>query len=189
MSGVDKGDAHDSGPFGDVRKLITDTFIRQMYLKRDKVVLESGGHEERYQYQWGTRALHEFPKKDILDSVANVNRGSGLMKNIPLMFDMFCIVIDNEQTDDNVQETAYGNLRQCRRTGQSFECWRYEQRWRWNGLVLINILIKSFSLFGYCVSAFSPASSYMKKKIIISCSIKVKADYFFLSTFFASSGK
>lgn len=64
-----EGDDHDY--FGDVKKLITETFVRQLYLKREKIVVETGGGE-KFEYSWGARANLEFPKKDILDTVAEV---------------------------------------------------------------------------------------------------------------------
>lgn len=70
---MDNEDA-DHPPFGDYKKIITETFVKQLYLKREKVVLESGGTDERYQYQWGLRAAQEFTKKDILDNVAKVRK-------------------------------------------------------------------------------------------------------------------
>lgn len=60
--------------FGDYKKIITETFVKQLYLKREKVVLESGGTDERYQYQWGLRTSLEFTKKDIFDNVAKVRK-------------------------------------------------------------------------------------------------------------------
>lgn len=53
--------------FGDVPKLVTETFIKQAYLVRTKQVVE-GMNEDRFFYGWGIRAEYELSKKDILES-------------------------------------------------------------------------------------------------------------------------
>ncbi|XP_062562300.1 non-structural maintenance of chromosomes element 3 homolog [Armigeres subalbatus] len=53
--------------FGDVPKLIKETFIKQAYLVRTKQVVE-GMNEDRYFYGWGKRAEYELSKRDILES-------------------------------------------------------------------------------------------------------------------------
>lgn len=57
--------------FGDVRKLVTQTFIKQAYLVRTKKVVE-GMNEDRIFIGWGVRAEHELSKKDILESMCKL---------------------------------------------------------------------------------------------------------------------
>nr|XP_019534000.2 non-structural maintenance of chromosomes element 3 homolog [Aedes albopictus] len=57
--------------FGDVRKLITETFVKQAYLVRTKQVVE-GMNDDRFFYGWGARAEHELSKKDILESICKL---------------------------------------------------------------------------------------------------------------------
>lgn len=59
--------------FGDVRKLVLDVFVRQLYLKKTKLTMEAS-NEVRIQLEWGQRAELEFARKDVLQAVA------GLMK-------------------------------------------------------------------------------------------------------------
>ncbi|XP_055387058.1 melanoma-associated antigen D2 [Condylostylus longicornis] len=61
---------NDSFPFV-VKKLLTETFVKQLYLKRTKVQPISASEAE-YILEWGYRAQEEFSKKDILDIVANI---------------------------------------------------------------------------------------------------------------------
>ncbi|XP_055618115.1 non-structural maintenance of chromosomes element 3 homolog [Toxorhynchites rutilus septentrionalis] len=57
--------------FGDVRKLITETFVKQVYLVRNRQ--EFGGmSEDRFYYSWGARANHELSKTDILESMCKL---------------------------------------------------------------------------------------------------------------------
>lgn len=57
--------------FGNVRKLITETFMKQAYLIRKKQIVE-GMNDDRYFFVWGARAEHELPKKDILESICKL---------------------------------------------------------------------------------------------------------------------
>ncbi|XP_055546187.1 non-structural maintenance of chromosomes element 3 homolog [Wyeomyia smithii] len=57
--------------FGNVRKLITETFAKQAYLVRVKQVVE-GMNDDRFFYSWGVRAEHELSKKDILESICKL---------------------------------------------------------------------------------------------------------------------
>lgn len=66
------GGTQSNGAFGDIRKLVSEIFVKQMYVKREKTVLETAAHEERFQYTWNIRAHHEFPKQNMLDNVAKV---------------------------------------------------------------------------------------------------------------------
>ncbi|KAI9580871.1 melanoma-associated antigen D2 isoform X1 [Glossina fuscipes] len=54
-----------------IRKLITDTFVKQLYLKREKSNsdLET---EIKYCYSWGFRAHQEFDKKCLLFATAQI---------------------------------------------------------------------------------------------------------------------
>ncbi|XP_055616171.1 non-structural maintenance of chromosomes element 3 homolog [Toxorhynchites rutilus septentrionalis] len=62
---IHEGEEHQY--FGNVRKLITETFLKQAYLVRSKQIVE-GMNEDRYFYSWGVRSDHELSKKDILES-------------------------------------------------------------------------------------------------------------------------
>ncbi|XP_075146401.1 necdin, MAGE family member [Haematobia irritans] len=57
--------------FGNIKKLITETFVKQLYLKREKVVsdLES---EIKIYYSWAFRAHVEFDKKLVLEATAKI---------------------------------------------------------------------------------------------------------------------
>lgn len=57
--------------FGDVSKLIKETFPRQLYLKRTKVETE-GVNEVQIHISWGARAEKEFDKKSVLQAVADI---------------------------------------------------------------------------------------------------------------------
>jgi non-structural maintenance of chromosomes element 3 len=57
--------------FGHVKSLIQDQFVKQLYLKRTKVVVE-GLNVDRYTYTWGERAEHEMEKKVILESICKL---------------------------------------------------------------------------------------------------------------------
>lgn len=46
--------------------------MKQLYLKREKIEVETGASGEKFEFSWGARANLEFPKKDILDTVAEV---------------------------------------------------------------------------------------------------------------------
>ncbi|XP_061394737.1 melanoma-associated antigen D2-like [Musca vetustissima] len=50
---------------GNVKKLLTETFVKQLYLKRDKVISDMNG-ETIFFYNWGRRAHIEFDKEMIL---------------------------------------------------------------------------------------------------------------------------
>ncbi|KAM7361368.1 necdin, MAGE family member [Cochliomyia hominivorax] len=58
-----------------LKKLITETFVKQLYLKREKVVsdLES---ETKFYYYWGFRAEREFDKKQLLEATAKILKKS-----------------------------------------------------------------------------------------------------------------
>lgn len=57
--------------FGNVRKLVNETFLKQTYLVRTKQVVE-GMNEDRFFFSWGSRANHELSKKDILESICKL---------------------------------------------------------------------------------------------------------------------
>ncbi|XP_013102157.2 melanoma-associated antigen D2 [Stomoxys calcitrans] len=58
--------------FGDnIKKLITETFVKQLYLKREKVVSEMES-EVKFYYSWGFRAHMEFDKKMVLEATAKI---------------------------------------------------------------------------------------------------------------------
>lgn len=60
-----------------IRKLIKDTFSRQLYLKRNKIEIE-GKNEPEIHLSWGARADLEYDKKMILDSVSKIMHKSPL---------------------------------------------------------------------------------------------------------------
>ncbi|NXE44436.1 NSE3 protein, partial [Ptilorrhoa leucosticta] len=55
--------------FGDVRKLVTDEFVRQKYLENTPIPLTD---PPEFKYQWGPRAEKETSKKDVLNFVAKI---------------------------------------------------------------------------------------------------------------------
>ncbi|NXW67521.1 NSE3 protein, partial [Hirundo rustica] len=55
--------------FGDVRKLVTEEFVRQKYLETTPIPLTD---PPEFKFQWGPRAEKEISKKDVLNSVAKV---------------------------------------------------------------------------------------------------------------------
>ncbi|XP_012705527.2 necdin-like 2 [Fundulus heteroclitus] len=65
---VDSGLKHDE--FGDVRKLVTDEFVRQRYLEYNRVA-----HTEpvEYEFRWGQRADMEVSKAKILEFMAELH--------------------------------------------------------------------------------------------------------------------
>ncbi|XP_055679343.1 melanoma-associated antigen D2 [Lutzomyia longipalpis] len=57
--------------FGNVRKFLTETFIKQLYLVREKVE-EEGGTDFILYYSWGPRSTYEVPKGEMLEYVAEL---------------------------------------------------------------------------------------------------------------------
>ncbi|XP_059693410.1 non-structural maintenance of chromosomes element 3 homolog isoform X1 [Haemorhous mexicanus] len=57
------------GVFGDVRKLVTEEFVRQKYLEITPIPLTD---PPEFKYQWGPRAEKETSKKDVLNFVAKM---------------------------------------------------------------------------------------------------------------------
>ncbi|XP_018424644.1 PREDICTED: non-structural maintenance of chromosomes element 3 homolog [Nanorana parkeri] len=57
--------------FGDVKKLVTDEFVKQKYLEYNKMP-----HTDptEYEFQWGPRALKETSKRSILEFVSKVQQ-------------------------------------------------------------------------------------------------------------------
>ncbi|NXU01758.1 NSE3 protein, partial [Buphagus erythrorhynchus] len=55
--------------FGDVRKLVTEEFVRQKYLETTPIPLTD---PPEFKYQWGPRAEKETSKKDVLNFVARI---------------------------------------------------------------------------------------------------------------------
>ncbi|XP_066436753.1 non-structural maintenance of chromosomes element 3 homolog [Eleutherodactylus coqui] len=66
---VDPGERHKD--FGDVRKLVTDTFVKQKYLEYIKIP-----HTDppEYEFRWGPRAFKETSKLKILDFVSKIQQ-------------------------------------------------------------------------------------------------------------------
>ncbi|XP_030825983.1 non-structural maintenance of chromosomes element 3 homolog isoform X2 [Camarhynchus parvulus] len=55
--------------FGDVRKLVTEEFVRQKYLEATPIPLTE---PPEFKFQWGPRAEKETSKKDVLNFVAKM---------------------------------------------------------------------------------------------------------------------
>ncbi|NWR26281.1 NSE3 protein, partial [Emberiza fucata] len=55
--------------FGDVKKLVTEEFVRQKYLEVTPIPLTD---PPEFKFQWGPRAEKETPKKDVLNFVAKI---------------------------------------------------------------------------------------------------------------------
>ncbi|NWZ14711.1 NSE3 protein, partial [Agelaius phoeniceus] len=55
--------------FGDVRKLVTEEFVRQKYLETTPIPLTD---PPEFKFQWGPRAEKETSKKDVLNFVAKM---------------------------------------------------------------------------------------------------------------------
>ncbi|NXP01166.1 NSE3 protein, partial [Certhia brachydactyla] len=55
--------------FGDVRKLVSEEFVRQKYLETTAIPLTD---PTEFKYQWGPRAEKETSKKDVLNFVAKI---------------------------------------------------------------------------------------------------------------------
>ncbi|NXH47230.1 NSE3 protein, partial [Dicaeum eximium] len=55
--------------FGDVRKLVTEEFVRQKYLETTPIPLTD---PPEFKFQWGPRAEKETSKKDVLNFVAKI---------------------------------------------------------------------------------------------------------------------
>ncbi|NXL68739.1 NSE3 protein, partial [Chordeiles acutipennis] len=55
--------------FGDVKKLVTEEFVRQKYLEITPIPLTD---PPEFKYQWGPRAAMETSKKDVLRFVAKI---------------------------------------------------------------------------------------------------------------------
>ncbi|KAM4018992.1 non-structural maintenance of chromosomes element 3 homolog [Anomaloglossus baeobatrachus] len=66
---IDPGERHEE--FGDVRKLVTDEFVKQKYLEYNKIP-----HTDppEYEFRWGPRAFKETTKMKILEFVAKVQK-------------------------------------------------------------------------------------------------------------------
>ncbi|XP_075690687.1 melanoma-associated antigen 1 [Rhinoderma darwinii] len=64
---IDPGEGHED--FGDVKKLVTDEFVRQKYLEYNKIP-----HTDppEYEFRWGPRAFKETSKRKILEFVSKV---------------------------------------------------------------------------------------------------------------------
>ncbi|NWH46961.1 NSE3 protein, partial [Fregata magnificens] len=57
--------------FGDVKKLVTEEFVRQKYLEITPIPLTD---PPEFKYQWGPRAAKETSKRDVLRFVAKIQR-------------------------------------------------------------------------------------------------------------------
>ncbi|GAB1604777.1 non-structural maintenance of chromosomes element 3 homolog [Argonauta hians] len=65
--GVDPDIHHEV--FGDVKKLLSDEFVRQFYLE---YVRQSNNEPIQYEFHWGFRAEKELQKKDVLIYVSKI---------------------------------------------------------------------------------------------------------------------
>ncbi|KAM9250201.1 non-structural maintenance of chromosomes element 3 homolog [Cariama cristata] len=64
---VQPGERHEV--FGDVKKLVTEEFVRQKYLEITPIPLTD---PPEFKYQWGPRAAKETSKRDVLRFVAKI---------------------------------------------------------------------------------------------------------------------
>lgn len=66
---IDPGERHED--FGDVRKLVTDEFVKQKYLEYSKIP-----HTDppEYEFRWGLRAFKETSKMKILEFVSKIQQ-------------------------------------------------------------------------------------------------------------------
>ncbi|XP_069604452.1 non-structural maintenance of chromosomes element 3 homolog [Ranitomeya imitator] len=66
---IDSGERHEE--FGDVRKLVTDEFVKQKYLEYNKIL-----HTDppEYEFRWGPRAFKETTKMKILEFVSKIQQ-------------------------------------------------------------------------------------------------------------------
>ncbi|XP_073496012.1 non-structural maintenance of chromosomes element 3 homolog [Phyllobates terribilis] len=66
---IDPGERHEE--FGDVRKLMTDEFVKQKYLEYNKIP-----HTDppEYEFRWGPRAFKETTKMKILEFVSKIQQ-------------------------------------------------------------------------------------------------------------------
>nr|XP_026690501.1 non-structural maintenance of chromosomes element 3 homolog isoform X1 [Ciona intestinalis] len=72
--GIEKDKPHPE--FGDVKKLITQEFVRQWYLE---IVKLPNCDPPQYEYKWGLRAYHETSKMKILEFVTSLYDKSSVM--------------------------------------------------------------------------------------------------------------
>ncbi|CAM1308583.1 NDNL2 (predicted) [Pycnogonum litorale] len=68
--GVDPDSIRPHSTFGNVKKLITTEFVRQLYLEYNRV---EGKDPPVYEFKWGPRADLEISKRDILGFVCHVS--------------------------------------------------------------------------------------------------------------------
>ncbi|NXL86236.1 NSE3 protein, partial [Alectura lathami] len=66
---VQPGEKHEV--FGDVKKLVTEEFVRQKYLEITPIPLTE---PPEFKFQWGLRAAKETSKKDMLSFVAKMQK-------------------------------------------------------------------------------------------------------------------
>ncbi|XP_068104331.1 non-structural maintenance of chromosomes element 3 homolog isoform X2 [Hyperolius riggenbachi] len=66
---IEPGEKHSD--FGDVKKLVTDEFVRQKYLEYSKIP-----HTDptEYEFRWGPRAMKESSKMKILEFVSKIQQ-------------------------------------------------------------------------------------------------------------------
>ncbi|KAG8447626.1 hypothetical protein GDO86_014944 [Hymenochirus boettgeri] len=66
---IEQGEKHSD--FGDVKKLITDEFVKQKYLEYNKIL-----HTDpvEYEFRWGPRAFKETSKMKILEFVSKIQQ-------------------------------------------------------------------------------------------------------------------
>jgi len=76
--------------FGDVKKLITNEFVRQMYLEQTKV---PNSDPPQFEYRWGQRANVETSKRKILEFVTQLYGKS----DIGVWKSQFQDMLDSEQ--------------------------------------------------------------------------------------------
>lgn len=68
---VDHSGEDATRPSGDVRKLVLDTFAKQMYIRKTKTTTEAS-NEVLVTLSWGQRAELEFARREVLEAVAQL---------------------------------------------------------------------------------------------------------------------
>lgn len=96
---IDLQEPHDY--YGNVKKLISETFVNQLYLKKLTIALESKT-EGVVAYDIGERAKYEFRKRDLLNSVATLMNKP--MEFFVSQYEEVCDDGDDEELMDSQNE-------------------------------------------------------------------------------------
>lgn len=79
---------------GNLKKLICETFVKQLYLKREKSDSETD-METRYLFSWGYRATMEFPPKEVLRQTAEILGKEA--RDFVAIYNKYCSNDNNEE--------------------------------------------------------------------------------------------